>query len=103
MKAQKFYDKVVWIMNGQEAKEGDSMYRWSVETLFGRLLITVHESDIKPRQTIFSIFMRFDDPEKAKTCVNCNPFSGKWNIHSTSPDDAICQLEQRLDLVQLAG
>lgn len=47
-----------------------------IHTPLGLLRISNIESDRK----ISSIFMRFDNPELASRRVDCNPYTGKWNI-----------------------
>jgi hypothetical protein len=31
--------------------------------------------------SVYSICCRFDEPDKAKQFLDCNPFSGKYNFH----------------------
>ena len=67
---------------------------WIILTTLGSLEINTHEST--KRQGLFSIFMRFKDVGKAKEKVDCNPNSGKWNIHESSPERALEILESHL-------
>lgn len=63
---------------------------------FGKeLSISLHDETSE----IYSIFMRFDDPQSAKQVVDCNQFSGKWNIHERTEEDAINEFIDRINLV----
>lgn len=64
-----------------------SMYQWSIDTNYGKLLISLHKP--RKRQELFSVFCRFDEPERAKSHTDCNPYSGKWNFHYSKIDECI--------------
>jgi len=53
-------------------------YPQKIQTQYGRLFIHV-ETDMSPK--IYTCFTRFEDVEKTKKHVDCNPYSGKWNFH----------------------
>lgn len=52
-----------------------------------------------------AIFMRFDDPHRAEGAgiYGHNPFSGKWNIHERTAEQALGVLRERLARVLEAG
>lgn len=56
---------------GAEQTEETSWPEYRMETPFGLWKVYVFEDWIATR---------FDDPNKAKTRIRCNPFSGKWNF-----------------------
>lgn len=61
----------------------------------GELSISIHHDT----SSMYSIFMRFEDPTTAKQVVDCNPFSGKWNIHTMDEQEALDEFEDRIMLV----
>ena len=69
-------------------------YRWTIPTSLGYLSITVHKPE--KRQKVFSVFMKFQDVDKAKVETDCNPFTGKWNIHVCDSDVALEMLKNSL-------
>jgi hypothetical protein len=50
--------------------------RLELDTVAGKLNISI---PVK-QSTIFSVFGRFEDVDKAKTVFDCNPYSGKFNV-----------------------
>ena len=51
--------------------------RTEIETIAGR-----YTFEVDPVADGFcTVFGRFDKPSRAKTYVDCNQFSGKWNFH----------------------
>lgn len=55
----------------------DSLIEFELDTIVGKLSISIP----KEQQTIFSVFSRFQDVDKAKQKkFDCNPYSGKYNI-----------------------
>lgn len=56
-------------------KSDDMMYNHEVDTLVGKLFM-----DIRGEQGVcYTLFARFDEPEKAKKHFCCNQSSGKYN------------------------
>jgi len=94
-KGQKFNKDVAKIVESFNPKPSTRLYTWEINTSLGKLDITVH--DPEPRQKLFSVFMRFDNPAAAKAATDCNPFTGKWNIHLTDPESALEELKTRLN------
>lgn len=80
--------------------------RWGVvdgiiDTPFGFCKIRPEKMD---RQNFYSLFMRFTqdfDIEKFyqyfSNTENINRFSKKWNLHSTSGEHILVEMEERLD------
>jgi len=60
-------------------EDNPSIYRFTLETKYGKLYISLHEEDRKSK--VHSCYTRFEDVDEAKKHLNCNPFSGKWNFH----------------------
>ena len=52
-------------------------FEYKIETIYGPLKLSFYSD----KSLIFTLFTKFDHPEKAKTYLNCNPHSGKWNFH----------------------
>jgi hypothetical protein len=46
---------------------------------------------------IYSVFFRFDDPERAKEKFGCNPFTGKHNFHCSDAQECFGMVEYFLD------
>ena len=55
----------------------DSHIEFEMDTIVGKLSISIP----KEQQTIFSVYSRFQDVDKAKQKFNCNPHSGKYNVY----------------------
>jgi len=92
-------EKIVKKFNGidNENRFKDIFHQsWTVDTIYGTLNISLHEN---AGYSIYSIFMRFDDAESAKDHVDCNPYSGKWNIHSSDIAYTLEDFEDRLKKV----
>ena len=63
-----FNKKVEKLLKGLGAKEtGKYGYKYSLDTKAGILLITTHEPE---RSDIFSVYCRFDEPDKAKEVLS---------------------------------
>lgn len=89
---------------------------WDVETKFGTLHVSYHETDYdsQKKRGLVSIYMRFEEPQLANKSEpalwgDLNRFSGKWNIHMSShPSEidrtrrlAIEELKRRLNFCRL--
>ena len=95
IKSEKFnkaVEKYVNTFNPTETTLG--VYRWTIPTSLGYLEITVHEPE--KRQKLFSVFMKFQNVDKAKVETICNSHSGKWNIHISNFEGALEELKIRL-------
>ncbi len=78
-------------------QDGGEVYRFTLNTKAGRLLVHPDENDTIGLGTVFTCF---DDPRAARKLVDCNRFSGKWNFHyfdgwtvETAIDDLSAQLK----------
>ena len=76
-KIDKFYKIITEGITNLGAVQLDKeIYRWSINTKYGELRITIHEGD-----TTMNVYTKFKNPELSKHLFNCNPYSGKWNFH----------------------
>jgi len=77
--SEKFNKQVRELIKKYRAIENESykMYQYQLQTKYGILNVSVHDD----QSFIYSIFTRFDEPEKAKEKFSCNPHSGKYNFH----------------------
>ena len=68
-----------------------------IETKYGKLNISLHDD----KSEVYSIFMRFDNPELIKDIDDrsMNKYSGKWNIHTWSEEEALGEFEKRITMV----
>lgn len=105
MKSMKsFNEKVIKELKSlvpvEQLKEEKSLGSFKTFKLLGikfgkELSISLHDDTSE----IYSIFMRFDDPQSAKQVVDCNPYSGKWNIHERTEEDALNEFYERINQV----
>lgn len=66
--------------------------KFSLKTKAGELLITLDTTkDFNGRssKSVISLYGRFSDPNRGKSFVDCNPFSGKWNWHWYAHDNTV--------------
>lgn len=99
--AQSFKERVtdmVESFGGVSDNTRDWFTAWNVKTHVGNLKITLHDD---AGSEIYSIYTKFDEPKRAKEHVDCNPYSGKWNIHHSNVDWVVDELEERLDTVTI--
>ena len=97
-KDEKFQNQVIrYLQQINATEEGELGYKWRIKTPIGDLDLDMHNPE--PRQKIFSIFGRFKDPNRAKTAVDCNPYSGKWNFHEYKPSDCFEEFKYQLERI----
>ena len=48
-----------------------------LNTIAGKLNITLYGS----QKFLYTVYSRFEEVDKAKGKFNCNPYSGKYNVH----------------------
>jgi len=74
----------------------DSTQRYKIDTKYGKLNISLHDDS-----EVYSIFMRFDNPELIQDIDDrgMNKYSGKWNIHTWSEEEALDEFEKRIIMV----
>lgn len=94
---QDFNNEVVEILEFYGAKEATNLFGRPVHEVdserLGRLTITL--SDTTSR--VYTIFTRFEEPEKVKQYFNCNPHSGKYNSHEFTPESCLVFIDSLLD------
>ena len=81
-KLEKFVKKCVKSYNINQMSNGKDFM--VLATMIGPLYIHRVESN----RDMSSIFMSFEYPENASKYVNCNSYTGKWNIHCKKLDVA---------------
>jgi len=57
--------------------ENDYPLIFDLNTIAGNLVITLYDDNLHT----FTMFTKFDNPDRAKKIVSCNSFSGKFNLH----------------------
>lgn len=78
-------EKILTALGGK--KDSPFIYEWTVPTKAGGLFVSVHETPSE----IFSIFCRFDEPQKAKEVMGEGHVSGagKWNFHMSDEKEIL--------------
>ena len=100
--AKYFCEQVTKIIDKYDGvKDDNTKYTWvydswTIQTNCGVLKISLHENI---GSGIYSIFGRFENVDSAKQQVDCNPYSGKWNIHDLDMASALEILNDRLEQV----
>jgi hypothetical protein len=82
---EKFHSTILRELNPYGLVDtGNEVYRYSLESRAGTILITFWEDDLD------SVFCRFENPQLAKHILGedkrLNTFSGKWNFHFLEKD-----------------
>lgn len=74
-------------------KTSDKGMNWdvySLNTKVGILRVTIinygYPRSSRSKNAVLSVFTQFDDPELAKTKIDCSFWSGKWNFHVFAKD-----------------
>ena len=68
-------------MGATKIKDKISAFRsFELDTIVGKLEIDIDADN----QFCYTVFSRFLDVDKAKEKFDCNPYSGKYNIHLTA-------------------
>lgn len=79
---QYFVDAVYFLLEDIGANHITKEYdtdKYELETQCGKLMLSLRgELD---HVHILSLYAKFEEPERAKKHVVCNPYSGKWNFH----------------------
>jgi hypothetical protein len=63
--------------------------QFKLETTAGTLLITLYHR----QEFLFTVYSRFEDPNKSKGKFICNPYSGKYNFNKVNN----CPMEQIIE------
>ncbi|PGT89851.1 hypothetical protein [Bacillus thuringiensis] len=83
----------------EEEEEENGLFTHAVQTKVGKLLIRV---DDNVGSNVYTIWMRFEEPKRAVKRVDCNPYTGKHNIHTFEMEQAFIQFEETLDALVVA-
>lgn len=59
------------------ASESFGMHTYDIDTIVGKMQITLEEI----QGYVYTIFCRFENVDEAKYKFNCNPYTGKYNLH----------------------
>jgi len=70
-------NKVIEDLGGIKTGKHPVDYQYTLDTVAGELEIRVDEDS----QHCFTMFCKFKDVERAKNKFDCNPYSGKYNVH----------------------
>ena len=65
--------------------------QFKLETIAGNLDITLYHS----QKFMFTVYSKFEEPEKSKDKFNCNPYSGKYNFHRSK--SKLFSMEQMIE------
>lgn len=91
--AKKFNTGVERLVLSNGFSPCDAFYGWKKDTHFGIVRIS---TDSQFGSEIYSIFVRFESPEKALNIFNCNKYSGKYNFHFTNGQYCLDQFQSFL-------
>ena len=64
------------IVKGNESISFDNT-QFVLDTIAGKLNITLYNS----QKFLYTVYSKFENVDKAKVKFNCNPHSGKYNVH----------------------
>lgn len=70
-------------------------YDFEMPTKVGKLYLSVSRGD-------FTLWARFEEPERASKLVDCSENSGKWNTFNAKPMDFWREFKQKIDSVKLS-
>lgn len=94
---QEFNSEVMEILEFYGAKETVNYFGKTIHEIdsdkLGKLTITLSHEPSR----VYTIFTRFEEPEKAKEYFNCNPHSGKHNSHEWTPEPCLTFIDSLLD------
>lgn len=99
---ERWVKKVEARLKSLGAEQTEHHYPWKLETPVGLLRLIVDPHTGRGVKGPGTVFTRFEEPERAKCRVACNPYSGKWNHHYFSGWDvetSLADLEYRLEQV----
>jgi len=87
LKLKYFADKANKVlMDYSPIKLETESYSHYLMTPIGKLFVRIDDEFIDPT---FSVYLAFENVIEARKHYNCNPYSGKCNIHEYDADDAI--------------
>lgn len=78
-----------------------SMYKYTVQTEYGPLLVSVHSS----QNVCYSIFARFADEKRIPPVLFPKPnrYSGKWNFHEYDANACLTCFEIAVKRIAVTG
>jgi hypothetical protein len=87
--------------NIKEIKSHTSMKVYEINTSVGRLEIHTETWEQLKGNSIYSIFTRFDEPERVEneTSLPINKCSGKYNFHMSDKDNCIESFAGFIDMM----
>ncbi len=79
----RFVSEVIkWLrsMGATETVFGSEIFNaFEINTSVGKLTINI----LNKQEFGYHVFSRFEDVERAKIKLDCNPYSGKYNVHQS--------------------
>lgn len=87
--------------NIKEIESYTNMKAYEVNTFVGRLEIHTETWEHLKGCSIYSIFTRFDEPERVEkeTYLPINNYSGKYNFHMSDKESCILSFETFIDFI----
>ena len=99
-KGEKFNKTITKYLNEIGTNDNSNiMDTWIIDTLYGKL--NVHLPKPTQRQKLFTIFTRFDEPNRVNENLHTNPHSVKWNFHISDMDEYIKVFKHDLNKILL--
>lgn len=94
-----FLSQVTNILKDYKAIEVESQtsYKcYKLNTKAGELKVIIEDLDSATESSIYTVFTRFENPKEARELCECNPFSGKYNFHTSNKEECICSFSRFL-------
>ena len=89
---QAFFKKVDKLIKeyGTVTKDDDNRIEYTIKTVAGDYIVSLHKSDFEDKSKVYSIFGRFEDTDAAyKNKFIDNKHSGKVNFHTHTAEEAL--------------
>jgi len=87
-----FYNKITDILLKSSAvnvkTESDRNY-YVLNTSAGTLNIIFESLEDMRKSSLYTVYTRFEEPDKAIKHYDCNPYSGKYNFHKLDKESCI--------------
>ena len=103
--SEKFFNSIKdFIINelkgeGGQTRFDHNRYEYTIETIVGKLFISLYSN--QSENTLYSVCSFFNEVERAKEKFNCNPNSGKYNIHTYGDiDEVISEVINHFEITQ---
>lgn len=94
-----FLNKLFDILKDFEAIETESqtsLKTYKLNTVVGLLNISLESIEDLKESSVYTIFTRFEIPEKARKLYGCNIYSGKYNFHTIDKEECIINFKNFL-------